>query len=693
MELWNLVFTEFYCDDNGGHTKLEEPNIDTGLGLERIACVMQQVDNIFEVDTVQAILHHVEKLSGKKYGDDEKQDISIRVVTDHIRSTVFMVGDGVIPSNEGRGYVLRRLLRRAARHGRMLGIENAFLADVSQTVMEQNKGAYPELQENFGYIQKTIAAEEERFLRTIDQGLSRLNELLDGVAKQQIGLDEKVLSGIEAFRLNDTFGFPFDLTKEIAAEAGVKVDEHEFNEELQKQREQARKDREGKDISGWDSNVFATLKELEPTHFTGYDSMAGSAVVQAIAVDDQLVDSANHGMGEDESVLVVLDETPFYAEGGGQVADTGLLTGEQVRLRVESVQQNPQGLFIHSCVLMDGTLKVGDTVDAAVNTKRRGAIMRNHTSVHLTQKALREVLGDHVNQAGSYVDEERMRFDFTHFSAPTSEELHKVERIVNQKIYDALPVTAHQVTIEEAREMGAIALFGEKYADVVRVIDVGEWSKELCGGTHVDNTAKLGLFKILNESSVAAGVRRIEGTTSFGVLHLIEEKEELLQQLLATLRVKSTQDLPQRLAHLLQENSDLTAELKTLQEEMAQSQAKDLLQNAQRANGVQVITQMVKDGDADALKKLSDEIKGNHSDAVAVLIGDAGGKLVLAVGNGAEAIKQGLHAGKLVKEIAAIAGGSGGGKPDFAMGGLRDAEKIEAALNAAVDIVKTHLQE
>ena len=561
MEVWNLVFSQFDSDGKGTYTRLERPNIDTGMGLERLACVMQGVGNLFEVDTVHNILNHVERITGKTYGRDHATDVSIRVITDHIRSTVFMVSDGILPSNEGRGYVLRRLLRRAARHGRMLGVTRPFLAELCDTVIRENGGAYPELVEHADYIKKTISAEEERFSRTIDQGLNILSNLIDNIEKAAAEGKRRVLAGIDAFKLNDTFGFPLDLTKEIAAENGIEVDEDSFRTEMQKQREKARKDRLSRDISGWTADLFGAL-DASATEFLGYGTLEAEAKIVALSDGDELTDAVSTDDGAKEGVLVVLDRTPFYAESGGQVADTGVIaTAGGAHLAVTACKKTPKGYYVHTCTLLDGVVQAGDKVIASVERDRRHAIMRNHTGAHLLQKALREVLGAHVHQAGSYEDDERVRFDFTHFNAVTPQELAEVERIVNAKIFEALPVHIKVMPLKEAKELGAMALFGEKYGDIVRVVDVEGFSTEFCGGTHVSNTAELGCFKILSESSVAAGIRRIEGTTGYGVLRLLDEKSDMLNQTAGALKVSNIHDLPARAAAL-------TAELRSVQKEL-----------------------------------------------------------------------------------------------------------------------------
>ena len=505
MEIWNLVFSQFDADGKGHYERLARPNIDTGMGLERLACVMQGVGNLFEVDTVQSVLHHVERIAGKTYGTNPKEDISIRVITDHIRSCTFMVSDGILPSNEGRGYVLRRLLRRAARHGRMLGISRPFLVELVETVIQSSESAYPELREHDAYIKKVIGTEEANFARTIDAGMNILNNMIDGLEKAH----EHLLKGLDVFKLNDTFGFPLDLTKEIAAEQGIEIDEEGFHAEMTKQKERARAERLKKNISGWSEDLFGTLT-AEPTEFVGYDTLKSDSVVVALSDEETLTDAIATDEQAKEGVLVVLDKTPFYAEMGGQAADHGVITGAECVLRVQDVKKTPKGYYVHTCTLESGIVHVGDHLTARVDKEYRMAIARNHTATHLLQAALREVLGDHVHQAGSYQDASITHFDFTHFSAVTPEELVRVQKIVNDKIFESMNVTVKEMPIEEAKKLGAMALFGEKYGKVVRVVDIEGWSTEFCGGTHVKNTAQIGGFKIVSESSVAAGIRRIE---------------------------------------------------------------------------------------------------------------------------------------------------------------------------------------
>ena len=690
MEVWNLVFSQFDSDGKGTYTRLEKPNIDTGMGLERLACVMQGVGNLFEVDTVQAILHHVERISGKTYGQDEKTDISIRVITDHIRSTTFMVSDGILPSNEGRGYVLRRLLRRAARHGRMLGINRPFLTELVDTVIHENKAGYPELEEHADYIKKVISTEEERFYKTIDQGMAILSGLIDSIEKAALEGKKKILSGLDAFKLNDTFGFPLDLTKEIAAEAGILVDEENFRIEMKKQKEKARKDRLSRDISGWAADIFGEL-DAAPTTFTGYDTLTEEATVLALSDEEGLKDAVSTDDGAKEGILVVLDHTPFYAEMGGQVADQGTLTSGDTSLKVLDVKKTPKGYFVHTCVLESGMIQVGQTVTAAVNKGRRRAIARNHTSAHLLQQALRDVLGNHVHQAGSYEDDERVRFDFTHFSAMTPEEIALVEHIVNQKIFAAMDVTVRNLPLAEAKKRGAMALFGEKYGEIVRVVDIEGYSTEFCGGTHVKNTAQLGCFKILSESSVAAGVRRIEGTTGMGVLRLLDERTEMLHQVADALKVNNVHDLPLRAVTIAGELKSTQRELEAAKAALAANKIDGLFENAQDVEGIKIMAAYFSGTGSDTLRSMCDKIRDKAPNTVAALVGASDGKITLAVSCGKNAQERGLKAGALVKAIAAVAGGNGGGKPDFAMAGIKDATKVDEALAAVAGIVRSAL--
>ena len=689
MEIWNLVFSQFDADGKGHYERLARPNIDTGMGLERLACVMQGVGNLFEVDTVQSVLHHVEHIANKTYGEDDKTDISIRVITDHIRSCTFMVSDGILPSNEGRGYVLRRLLRRAARHGRMLGITRPFLVELVETVIQSSESAYPELREHDAYIKKVIGTEEANFARTIDAGMNILNNMIDGLEKAH----EHLLKGLDVFKLNDTFGFPLDLTKEIAAEQGIEVDEEGFHAEMTKQKERARAERLKKNISGWSEDLFGALN-AEPTVFTGYETLNDTGVVVALSDEETLTDAIATDEEAKDGVLVVLDKTPFYAEMGGQAADHGMLNSADCSLRVLDVKKTPKGYYVHTCVLESGIVKVGDHLTAQVDKEYRMAIARNHTATHLLQAALREVLGDHVHQAGSYQDAEITHFDFTHFSAVTPEELARVQKIVNDKIYESMNVTVREMPIEEAKKLGAMALFGEKYGKVVRVVDIEGWSTEFCGGTHVKNTAQIGGFKIVSEASVAAGIRRIEAVTGRNLLIRANLQEAMLHTVANTLKANNVTALPVRAEAVMAENKALAKELEEIKAQVAASKVTSLFDNAEEIGGVKIASAYFTGTTGDTLRGMCDTIRDKAvKPAVAVLVGKSEDKITMAVTVTKQAQEKGLKAGALVKEIAAIAGGKGGGKPDFAMAGLKDETKIDEALAAVGTIVKKALGE
>ena len=689
MEIWNLVFSQFDADGKGHYERLARPNIDTGMGLERLACVMQNVGNLFEVDTVQSVLHHVEHIANKTYGEDDKTDISIRVITDHIRSCTFMVSDGILPSNEGRGYVLRRLLRRAARHGRMLGITRPFLVELVETVIQSSESAYPELREHDAYIKKVIGTEEANFARTIDAGMNILNNMIDGLEKAH----EHLLKGLDVFKLNDTFGFPLDLTKEIAAEQGIEIDEEGFHAEMTKQKERARAERLKKNISGWSEDLFGAL-DAEPTVFTGYETLNDTGVVVALSDEENLTDAIATDEEAKDGVLVVLDKTPFYAEMGGQAADHGMLNSADCSLRVLDVKKTPKGYYVHTCVLESGIVKVGDHLTAQVDKEYRMAIARNHTATHLLQAALREVLGDHVHQAGSYQDAEITHFDFTHFSAVTPEELARVQKIVNDKIYESMNVTVREMPIEEAKKLGAMALFGEKYGKVVRVVDIEGWSTEFCGGTHVKNTAQIGGFKIVSEASVAAGIRRIEAVTGRNLLIRANLQEAMLHTVANTLKANNVTALPVRAEAVMAENKALAKELEEIKAQVAASKVTSLFDNAEEIGGVKIASAYFTGTTGDTLRGMCDTIRDKAvKPAVAVLVGKAEDKITMAVTVTKQAQEKGLKAGALVKEIAAIAGGKGGGKPDFAMAGLKDETKIDEALAAVGTIVKKALGE
>lgn len=676
IEIWNLVFSQFDSDGKGNYTEMAHKNIDTGMGLERLACAMQGVDNLFEVDTVANIMKHIGNIAGVKYKEDEKTDISLRVITDHIRSTTFMVGDGVTVSNTGRGYVLRRLLRRAARHGRMLGIREPFLYKVADTVIDENKSAYPELEDKRDYIKKAILREEENFAKTIDAGNDVLSKMLSSVEKGG------VLSGENAFRLSDTYGFPIDLTKEIAAEKGVSVDENGFAECTKKARELAKADHAAKGGSSWDEDAFEGIS-LPKTEFTGYTDFEASSKVLAIFKDNERVSSVNEG---DEAVIV-LDKTPFYAESGGQVGDEGTLSIGESSFSVTDTKKTANGQYLHFGIADIGGISEGDEVTAAVDKERRLSIMRNHTCAHLLQSALRRVLGDHVHQAGQLVDGERVRFDFSHFEAVTEDELKRIEAMVNKFIFDAIPVTMTEMPVEEARKLGAMALFGEKYGSVVRVVEAKGASIEFCGGTHLSNTSQAGLFKILSESSVAAGVRRIEAVTGTGVLALVDSYKDTIVRSAQALRLNNFTELEAKCVQTAAELKALEKEKAELNSRLAASSLDGIMDKAEDVNGVKVVTLLVKNTAPDVLRSMGDKIKVMSEDVAAVIASDntnSGNVLCVC---GKAAVKKGAHAGNIVKKITSLTGGKGGGHPDSAMGGAGDPKKLEEALKAVSSVI------
>ncbi len=679
VEVWNLVFSQFNNDGQGNYTELIQKNIDTGMGLERLACVMQGVDNLFLVDTMQNIMKKISELTGVAYGADKKTDISLRIITDHIRSTVFMIGDGVLPSNEGRGYVLRRLLRRAARHGRLLGAHNVFLSELVDTVVQENGGAYPELREKLGTIKKVIAHEEESFSRTIDQGMAMLNDFIDKA-------DSKTFSGESAFTLNDTFGFPLDLTKEILAERGMEVDEGRFLELMRQQKERARSARKDAGADAWKGEGGA-VSGLPQTEFLGYTELKSASKVLAIIESGKRVESAGSGA----EVSIVLDRTPFYGESGGQAADAGTLEAEGVTVDVVDVTRH-EGVFLHRAVIGDGTLNVGDQVSAAVDPVLRADIMRNHTAAHLLQAALRKVLGEHVEQAGQLVNGDRVRFDFTHFSAVTPEELMQVERFVNLEVLKAVPVETKEMPIDEARKLGAMALFGEKYGDVVRVVSVTDgFSMELCGGTHMDNTAKLGLFKIVSESSVAAGVRRIEAVTGRNVLAELTKHIEAMNETARLMKVMNPIELPARAKQVMAELKEKDRQIESLNAKIASMNLEGVFREAQDVDGVKVVFALLSGTGPDALRALCDKAREADEPVAAVFAGVSGGKAVLTAACNKPAQEKGLKAGLLVKAVAQITGGNGGGKPDFAMAGAKDQTKLDEALAAVPGLVREQI--
>ena len=676
MEIWNVVFSQFDNDGAGHYTELKQKNIDTGMGLERLAVVCQDVDSLFDVDTVMNITRKVSQITGAHYGESHQRDVSLRVITDHIRSAVFMICDGVLPSNEGRGYVLRRLLRRAARHGKLLGVNEPFLFDVVDTVVHENEGHYPELRERQEYITRVIRVEEENFAKTIDGGIKIFNEMLSGHKDR----GETVFSGADAFKLYDTYGFPIDLTQEMVEEAGMTVDKPAFDQLMKEQKARAREARKALGDLGWAGVEFG--KEVPATRFVGYDKLEGEGHIAAIVAEEELRDTIAAGT---EGILV-LDETPFYAEMGGQVADHGFITCGEARFQVTDVQKNKGGKFMHYGKLLSGSLTVGDTVLAAVDGKRRKAVMRAHSATHLLDYALRAVLGDHAHQAGSLVEPDRLRYDFTHFSAVTPEELNQISRLVSEMILDGLDVDIREMPIDQARELGAIALFGEKYGDVVRVVNMGGRSIELCGGTHVDNTAKIGPFRILGESSVASGVRRIEAVTGQVFLDLVDELNARILQ--AAEALKTT---PAELFHKAQssmaEIRELHQVIDRMKDKLLAGDVDSLLFSAKEVGGLKVITGSRQDTDAADLRKLGDFLRDKAPNVVAVLGAVNGEKVTLLAVCGKNAVAQGVKAGDIIKSIAPIVGGKGGGKPDSAMGGGTDTLKVDDALAAVDDFV------
>ena len=668
MEIWNNVFSQFDNDGKGNYTELVQKNIDTGMGLERLACVMQGVDNLFEVDTVRKILDTVCEYSGKKYGENYNNDVSIRIITDHIRSSTFMICDGVKPSNEGRGYVLRRILRRAARNGRLLGIKGAFLAKLSDVVISQNENAYPELSAKKDYIAKVISIEEERFDATIDTGLSLLSKIIEEAGAKGV----KVISGEDTFKLYDTYGFPFDLTKEIIADAGFEADEEEFKKLMNEQKKLARENR--KDNGGWSKDDVDLFENIAETVFTGYAETESDAQVMAVAAEGMLVDELCDGEG-----IVVLDKTPFYGEGGGQVGDTGKICGDGFEAEVVDTKK-ANGKYMHIVNVLSGNIKAGMKVKAAIDTEKREAIRRNHSTVHLLQAALRKVLGDHVEQAGSYVDAERFRFDFSHFEPMTKEQIAQVETLVNSWILSGTEIENFETDIESAKKMGAMALFGEKYGNTVRVVKMGEFSTELCGGTHMTNTAKAGLCKILYESSVAAGVRRIEGITGENVLSYIYENLAVMQETAKNLKAQNISDIADKAAAVSGEVKELKSKIEELSAEIAKSKTSSLTDNAQQVGAYKLVTARLDGMSGDELRAAGDILKDSDENIVAVLGSVTDGKVTLLAVCGKAAVKNGAHAGKIIKETAAIVGGGGGGRPDSAQAGGKDATKLDEAL-------------
>ncbi len=685
MEVWNNVFSQFDNDGEGNYTELKQKNIDTGMGLERLACVCQGVNSLFDVDTVMNITNKVTEITGASYGQSREKDVSLRVITDHIRSATFMICDGVLPSNEGRGYVLRRLLRRAARHGKLLGVNEPFLYKVCDTVVHENEGHYPELRERQDYITKVIRVEEENFAKTIDGGLKIFNDMLEGHKAR----GEKTFSGADAFKLYDTYGFPVDLTLEMVEEQGMKLDQAEFHKQMEEQRQRARKAREALGDLGWAGVEFG--KDVPETQFVGYTHTAVTdARVVALVVENEQAEELMPGV----EAILVLDKTPFYAEMGGQVADHGTVakSGENGWLfQVTDVQKNKGGKYMHYGRVAQGVVKLGDAAHAQIDPVRRRAVMRAHSATHLLDKALRTVLGDHVHQAGSLVEADRLRFDFTHFSAMTAQELTRVSAMVNEAVLEGYDIVTQELPIDQAKERGAIALFGEKYGDTVRVVDMGEgYSVEFCGGTHLDNTAKVGVFHISSEFSVASGVRRIEATTGQASLEVMNRNQEMLFQAAAALKAKPG-ELREKAEAVMGEIRQLHQAVEKFRAREAVSQAERFLFAAHEVGGLKVLTATVPDADANRLRSMGDFIRDKDPRVVAVLATVNDGKITFLAVCGKEAVKAGVKAGDIIKQVSAIAGGSGGGKPDSAMGGGKDPLMLDNALAMVDNVVSMKL--
>ena len=676
MEIWNNVFSQFNNDGNGNYTELANKNIDTGMGLERLACVMQGVDNMFEVDTIQNIIKSASDRAGVAYKTNEKADVSLRIIADHARASAFLIADGVMPSNEGRGYVLRRLMRRACRHGRILGIKGAFLCDVMAVVARENKTAYPELTEKLDYIQKIVRMEEDRFNATVESGMNLLDKLMEEAKAS--GRNE--LDGADVFKLSDTYGFPLDLTREIAEENGLGIDEKGFEENLLAQKQRARTARGN--ISGWDDSMKSLIDTSVKTEFTGYAEIVSTAKIVSI------IDGETDGLTEitGETAVIITDRTPFYGEGGGQVGDIGTIISENGKAIVTDTKKN-DGVYMHVCKIESGSLSVGDTVTLAVDAARRAAIARNHSSVHLLDAALREVLGTHIRQAGSYVDNNEARFDFTHFSAVTPEELAKVELLVNEKILEGIDVDTFETDIESAKASGAIALFGEKYGKTVRVVKMGDFSAELCGGTHVDNTAKIGMFKITSEASVAAGTRRITAVTGLGAYAYMNRCDALIASAMKALKAGTANDITAKIGAMSDELKATKKELESASAKLASAKAEAMLSSAVTVGDIKVAS-MKTELPVAAVRSLGDDIKSKHADMIAVVSSLVDGKLTLACVCGKDVLAKGIKAPAVLKELCVIVGGGGGGRPDSATAGAKNPEKLDEAFTALPSIIE-----
>ncbi|RXI55040.1 alanine--tRNA ligase [Clostridium tetani] len=680
IEFWNLVFTQFDKDENENYNRLAHPNIDTGMGLERMATIMQGVNSIFEVDTIKAVLDEISEIANIKYGENKEKDISLRVITDHVRSVTFMISDGILPSNEGRGYVLRRLLRRASRHGKLLGIKGNFLYKVCKVVIENSHKAYKELKEKEEYIKKIIKLEEERFAETIDGGIQILNEYVD----ELINKGEKVLPGDKAFKLYDTYGFPIELTKEILEEKSIDIDEGGFTKEMEAQKQRARAAREETNYMGSEDTIINKLPIELQTEFLGYSELSVEAKIIAIIKGEELVEELKQG----DKGIIIVDKTPFYSEKGGQIGDTGILAGKNVKVKIQDCRNNISGKILHFVEILEGSIKLQDTVNLTVDRLRRDAIRKNHSATHLLHEALKKIVGAHIEQAGSFVDEHRLRFDFNHFSSLTKEELKNVEKLVNKKIMEVIPVNTKVMNIEEAKESGAVALFDEKYDEKVRVVSLGDFSKELCGGTHVSNSGEIGLFKIISETGVAAGVRRIEGVTGFNALKYIEEKEALLEGLCEVLKC-SNKDIINKATSQIEEIKNKEKEINNLKSKLASGSQEDILKNIKEVKGIKLVSGVLKDIDGGALRDLADKLRDKIQEGLVVLASVAEGKIQFVAMATKEAVAKGAHCGKIIKEVASIAGGGGGGRPDMAQAGGKNPEKAEEAIAKVEDILSS----
>ena len=685
LEFWNHVFTQFNRDEEGNYGQLEHKNIDTGMGLERMACIMQGVDTIFDVDTIKHILNTVEKMANVEYGKGGKTDVSIRIITDHIRAVSFLVADGVLPSNEGRGYVLRRLLRRAARHGKLLGIKENFLYKLVDEVIKVSGEAYPELVEKESYIKKVIRIEEEKFNETIEQGMEILASYIADLKKN----GETTLSGENAFKLYDTYGFPIDLTQEILEEVGFDLDEEAFNGEMNKQRERARSARGNMDGESWKEDPLSKLDSSVASTFEGYFELENSGIIKAIVKDNELVDSAVAG----DKVIVVLDKTTFYPEGGGQAGDAGLLVNknEDIVVEVIDTKKGANNTIKHIGIVKSGMINTGEKLSTIVDKEIRMASARNHSATHLLHKALKEVLGEHVNQAGSLVTSERLRFDVTHFEAITKEELKVIEEKVNDVILESLNITCENMSINDAKNKGAMALFGEKYGDEVRVVSMGDYSIELCGGTHLTNTSQIGMFKILSEGGVAAGVRRIEAITGRAVYNYLKEKEEIISNVCSNLKTKED-SLSQKVTSLIEENKSLSKELHDMKTKMSLQAVDSVLDSKLDVNGVNLVTTKFEGMDMNTLKEVADNLRDKLVSGVVVLANTTDDKLNLVATATKDAVDKGVHCGNIVKSIAQIAGGKGGGRPNMAQAGAPDVSKVDEALNHASEVLKSQVK-